>query len=267
MTPLSLVKAWILSAVCVLSLTNASFADHHGGGHHHGGGGSGVFFRGGFLGGGFGYPGYSGFGYGGYPYGYGYGYGPGYGYGYGPGLGIGISSAPRYYSTPVYAYPSTAIVGSRPAVSQPTFDNGPIVITNPAANDQPVDYTLNGLRFSIKPGQSQKIIHDRDWIVDFSRGDGKGSAQYALKSATYKFKPTDKGWELFEAANSQPAAGPQSVAEPTPAAPNPAADLTPAEDPTTVVPAIKVPKRAAPPDAPKPADAADVPKPADAESK
>ena len=60
------------------------------------------------------------------------------------------------------------------------------------------------MSFSMKPGQSQKFNHDRGWIVDFNRGDGKGSAQYGLKALTYKFKMTDKGWELFEAATPEP---------------------------------------------------------------
>ena len=35
-----------------------------------------------------------------------------------------------------------------------------------------------------------------DWIVDFNRGDGMGMGQYTLKSNTYKFKQTARGWEL-----------------------------------------------------------------------
>lgn len=223
---------WMWSLAILAGLTGSAFANHKGGsgggrsgggGHHHGGssGGSGHHHHGGsshhhhhhggYYGG---YRGYSGFGigigglgygYGGYPYGYGgYGYG-GYPYGYGTGY---YSSPSYYYSTPAYSYPSTVIVNTRPAVPAPTFDHGPIVITAPATNEQPVEYALNGQPFSIKPGQSQKFRHDRDWVVDFDRGNGKGAGKYSLKAGTYKFKRTDNGWELFEAAKPDPPTDP-----------------------------------------------------------
>ncbi len=196
MSPMLTLKIALSSALVFLGIAGTSVAQHHHHHHHHGGRSSGSFF------GGFGYPGYSSFGYSNSPYGY------GYGYGYGSGIGVRIYSTPRYYTAPQYHYstpqyyttPQTVIVESKPVAPQPTFDNGPIVITNPASNDKPAEYTLNGHRFSIKPGQSQKFNHDRDWVVEFSRGEGKETAHYGLKSATYKFKPTDKGWELFEAA-------------------------------------------------------------------
>ncbi len=139
------------------------------------------------------------------------GYG-GYGYGGYPSYGFGSSyySTPRYYystpayTQPTYSYPSTVIVNSAPSIPAPTFDNGPIVITAPATNDKPVEYLLNGQSFTIKPGQSQKFNHDRDWVVDFNRGEGKGTGKYSLKATTYKFKMTNNGWELFEAAKPEP---------------------------------------------------------------
>lgn len=227
MNSLSSVKAMIWSVVIVSGLTGSAFASHGhgGGGGHHGGGGHvgghhggmsggsvhhhhGGSYGGGYYGGyGGGYSGlrfgFGGLGYGGYG-GYGYGGYPGYGY------GSGYYSTPRYYySTPTYSYPSTVIINSTPSVPAPTFDNGPIVILSPAANDKPIEYMLNGQTFTIKPGQSQKFNHDRDWIVDFDRGNGKGTGKYSLKATTYKFKMTDNGWELFEAAKPEP---------PTPAA-------------------------------------------------
>ena len=228
MTSFSSLKAWMWSVVIVTSLTGSAFAQHghsggghagggHSGGAHHGGGtthhhhhGGGNYFGGGYYGGG-----YSGlrFGFGGLGYGSGYGGYGGYGYGgspYGYGYGSGLYSTPRYYystpnyTTPTYSYPSTVIINSTPAAPAPTFDNGPIVITSPATNDKPIGYTLNGQSFTMKPGQSQKFNHDRDWIVGFDRGDGKGATQYGIKAAAYKFKMTANGWELFEAAIPEP---------------------------------------------------------------
>ena len=227
MTSFSSLKAWMWSVVIVTSLTGSAFAQHgHGGGGHAGGGHSGGAHHGGgtthhhhgggnYYGGGYGGGGYSGlrFGFGGLGYGSGYGGYGGYGYGgspYGYGYGSGLYSTPRYYystpnyTTPTYSYPSTVIINSTPAAPAPTFDNGPIVITSPATNDKPIGYTLNGQSFTMKPGQSQKFNHDRDWIVGFDRGDGKGATQYGIKAAAYKFKMTANGWELFEAAIPEP---------------------------------------------------------------
>lgn len=253
MNSLSSVKAMVWSVVIVSGLTGSAFASHghggggghhggggHVGGHHggwSGGGGSHHHHHGGYYGGGYGgyYRGYSGFGIGIGGLGYGYG---GYPYGYGSGY---YYSTPRYYySTPTYSYPSTVIINSTPSVPAPVFDNGPIVILSPAANDKPIEYLLNGQSFTIKPGQSQKFNHDRDWIVDFDRGNGKGTGKYSLKASTYKFKMTDNGWELFEAASPEPPASAANQGE----EPKPIDVVKPAEE--TVKPK-------ATPDAPVPA--------------
>lgn len=206
-----MIRNLILVVTIVSSLAaSTAQADHRrGGGSSRGGswGGSsiGVGGRGFQL-----YIGQGGSGYG-RSYG-GYGYGSGYGYG---GYGSGYYSSPNYYygqsySAPNYYTPSQVYVGSTVVPSgpqAPTFDGGAIVLTNPAANTDSVDYALNGQPFVMKPGQSQRFNHNRDWIVEFNRGDGSSFAKYSLKSATYKFKPTSRGWELFEQADSQPAVG------------------------------------------------------------
>ena len=237
MNSLSCLKASLWSVVIVTGMTGSAFAGHghgggghagggHGGGHHggmgggtmHHGGGT-THHHGGNYGGSYYGGGYSGlrFGIGGLGYGSGYGGYGGYGYGGSPyGYGSRYYSTPQYYTTPTYSYPSTVIINSTPSVPAPSYDNGPIVILAPAANDKPIEYTLNGQSFTMKPGQSQKFNHDRDWIVDFDRGDGKSSAQYGLKAATYKFKMTDKGWELFEAATPEPPTAAAQGEEPKP---------------------------------------------------
>ncbi len=222
MNPFRSLKACLCSAVIVTCLTAAAFADHrHSGGtshHHHGYSRGSSSFRFSYGGFGYGYPSYGyGYGYGGYPYGHG---------GFGPSIGLRIYSTPRYYSTPNYVYPSyaapvysapsTVIMNSPPSIPAPTFDNGPITIVAPASNSKPVEYTLNGQSFTMKPGQSQRFQHDRDWIVTFDRGPGKGTGKYSLKPSVYKFKPTDNGWELFEAAHPEPPTDAASSEPPKP---------------------------------------------------
>ena len=225
----------VILAVAVVSSLVASTAQAD---HRRGGSRGGVGFGGIGIGG-------SGFqlniGRGGYGYGRGYGgYGYGSGYGsYGSGFGSGYYSSPNYYydqsySTPYYYTPSQVYTGTTivPAGPQaPMFDGGSIVLTNPATNSATVEYALNGQPFAMKPGQSQRFTHERDWIVEFNRGGDSNVATYSLKSATYKFEPTALGWELFEQAEPQPSVG---ALPPAPA--NDAAPVKSVERPRSVNP-------------------------------
>lgn len=239
-----MMKNIILAVAVVSSLVASTVQAHPPGGSRGGFGGVGIGGSGFQLNigrGGYGY----GSGYGGYGYGSGYG-------GYGSGYGSGYYSSPSYYydqtySTPNYytpnqVYTGTTIVPSVPRA--PMFDGGSIVLTNPATNTETVNYALNGQPFVMKPGQSQRFTHERDWIVEFNRGGDSNVARYGLKSATYKFKPTARGWELFEQADSQPSVG----AFPPP----------PANDAAPVKSAVR-PRSANPP--PPPVPEADEPKP------
>ena len=154
-------------------------------------------------------------------------YGPGYygGYGYSGYYGPRVYGGTTYDSSPYYT-PSQVYSGSTvvsPAIpfgpAAPMFNGGVVVLMNPATNPDSVEYLLNGEQFVMRPGQSQRFAHDRDWIIDFDRGDGSNFARYGLKSATYKFKPTANGWELFEQAESRPAPGTVPPATALPAKP------------------------------------------------
>ena len=245
---LSHIRTAALAALVVVSgLTSPGRADHrhssghnHGFGHNHGYGGQGYGYGSGFGGSGFRL--YIG------PGGYGSGYYGGSRSYYSPGYSTPTYIQPSYqYVQPSYQYvaPSngsyTVTQPIRSLPPAPTFDGGPIVLTNPATNDKPIEYSVNGNRFVIKPGQSQKFVHDRGWIVEFDRGQNLGSAQYSLKAANYKFKPTSKGWELFESASpitprgnapappedDPPQADPPNLGSPEPA---PATSLKPASN-------------------------------------
>ncbi len=235
-----MVRNLILAVTIVSSLAaSTAQADHRRGGSRVGIGIGGGGFQLNIGRGGYGYGrGYGGYGYGG---GWGGGYYGGYGSGYySPGYYGQTYSSPYYYA-PSQVYTDTTIVPSGPQA--PMFDGGSIVLTNPATNPETVEYALNGQPFVMRPGQSQRFTHDRDWIVEFSRGDGTNFARYSLKSATYKFKPASNGWELFEQADSRPSVG---------ALPPP-----PSNDAAPVKPADR-PKSANPP--PPPAPEADEPK-------
>ena len=262
----NLILAVTIVSSLAASTTQADHRSRGGGGWGGGGGGWGGIGIGGrnfqlnISPGGYG-NGYGGYGYGGYGNG---GYGPGYYDGY---YGPSYYGGTRYYYSSPYDAPGqvdsgstvvTPVVRSRPPA--PTFDGGFIALLNPATNSDSVEYTLNGESFVMRPGQSQRFARDRDWIVEFDRGDGRNFARYGLKSVTYKFKPTARGWELFEQANPQPFVG---------ALPPPPSATLPAKPPNPPQPADEPrPADLVLPPAPKlvlpPAPKAEQPEPSDA---
>ena len=170
------------------------------GGGSWGGGRSGVYIgigNGGYYGG-YGRGGY----YGGRGYygGYGGGYYPNYGYSNGysyPGYNSGtvIDSSPVYNSAPVI---SSTVVPNNPPMRT---GGGDVIIENSAENASTVNYSLNGNNYTIQPGQTQRIANDRQWVVEFDRGEGQGTARYTLSEGRFRFKPTEQGWELMRAQN------------------------------------------------------------------
>lgn len=203
---------------------------YRGGGYggYRGGGFGG--YRGGGYRGGIGYYGgrgyYGGFGrgyYGGYGRGYSGGYGRGYyggyypGYGLAFGLGYGLGGYGRGYGYGGYGYPSygygysnsatpvyssTAVATSMnvvPNLPATAATGGTIALEYPAGNGPTMNFSLNGTPYRIQPGQTQQVVNDRNWIVEFDRGSGNGTARYSLTDGRFKFKPTDRGWELMRA--------------------------------------------------------------------
>ena len=167
--------------------------------------------------------------------GYGYGPGLGYGSGFGPGYGYGpppvvVRPYPVYQPQPVYVQPQyipqPAIVreGYGSTTPSPLADGGEILLFNPASNSGDVRYTLNGIPYTMAPGQKQKFTNDRTWTIEFESSPGRG-AQYTLTSSRYKFKPSDAGLGLFQ-TQDLPESAPQGLpAAPIPNPPEPSASI------------------------------------------
>ncbi len=93
-------------------------------------------------------------------------------------------------------YGANTYVVQRPILEN--FSGGPITITNPATNGVSLNYTLDGVAFTIAPGYSQDFREDRAWVVQFSRGGNMDQVRYGLTSGVYSFTGTDHGWELYK---------------------------------------------------------------------
>ncbi len=63
-----------------------------------------------------------------------------------------------------------------------------ITISNPATNGKPVDYTLNGKRFTIQPNYSQQLTSGTTWEIEFSPNANAANTKYSLTAdGTYVF--------------------------------------------------------------------------------
>lgn len=212
-----MIRGLAVWSILGLLAAGTATAQHHGGGHYGGGGGHHHHGGGGFYGGG----GY----YGGYRPGYGVGFGSGYygsgfslsigrpyGYGYGGGYyGNSYRTPQYYYPTQAYVQPAPTYVQQAPVYTVPSapISTGEVTILFPSDGFEAViDYTLNGNSYTMRTGQAQRFANDRMWTIEFDRGGDFGTARYSLSPGTFKFKLTDRGWELVRAASSLPAPAP-----------------------------------------------------------
>jgi hypothetical protein len=105
------------------------------------------------------------------------------------------------YRADAYSDAANAYVVARPILAnslpEANFSGGPIKITNPAANNVTLSYTLDGTAYTIPPGYSQDLREDRAWVIQFSRGANLNPVQYGLQSGLYSFTSTNQGWELY----------------------------------------------------------------------
>lgn len=102
---------------------------------------------------------------------------------------------------------------SAPPMLVPQFSNQPIRILLPKNSIMPVNYVLNDWDYSMRPGQVQNIVEDRDWIIRFDRGREFGTTEYALAPGTYQFvREEESGWQLYQV----PEAGPAQPQSPPP---------------------------------------------------
>lgn len=76
------------------------------------------------------------------------------------------------------------------------IQRGEIEIQHQTDTTIPVNYSLGGKIFAIKPGESQKRTIERPTVIAFGSGGTKGDLRYTLKPGTYRFIATDKGWDL-----------------------------------------------------------------------
>lgn len=95
---------------------------------------------------------------------------------------------------------------------RPVFSNQPITILMPEGEPGVCAYVLSGAggvwNYTIAPGKSQTFNEDRQWMVTFDRGNNLGQQSYNLKPGIYKFRQSNRGWELYRTENPSASQGP-----------------------------------------------------------
>jgi hypothetical protein len=72
-----------------------------------------------------------------------------------------------------------------------------VLLVNPTGSGANVIYFVNGARYEMKPGMSQKLPAGAKWVVGFDRGASLGDATYTVADGTYYFTPAESGWNLY----------------------------------------------------------------------
>ncbi len=71
-------------------------------------------------------------------------------------------------------------------------------IVNPKENAGSIRYQLNDIAYEMKPGESQTIGLDRDWVIKFDNGLEQ-QVMYRLNAGSYEFTVNaDDGWNLIK---------------------------------------------------------------------
>lgn len=74
----------------------------------------------------------------------------------------------------------------------------PIRITHPSGSTAPINYSLNGFQYTIRPGESQTLVNDRLWTIQFDRGGEFGRARYSLSPGQFEFTVSAAGWDFVQ---------------------------------------------------------------------
>ncbi|MFO1063059.1 MAG: hypothetical protein U0892_04200 [Pirellulales bacterium] len=93
---------------------------------------------------------------------------------------------------------------------------GATVLVNPKTTGGPISYSLNEFTYTIKPGETQTIPLDRQWVIKFNNGLARIVSQ-RLEPGIFEFtvSPTS-GWDLAKRIDA-----PAGVSTVSPAPPSP----------------------------------------------
>ena len=125
-------------------------------------------------------------------------------WGYPVWLGPGMWWGPCAYCPYPYYNPyltGADVLGIPYSIADPIPDYDGRIITSGIllmnVGGSAVSYSVDGRSFTMGSNYRQ-LISRRQIVVAFNRGGSFGNARYRIDEGTYKFTPTDRGWELYK---------------------------------------------------------------------
>lgn len=118
-------------------------------------------------------------------------------------------------SAPTNVSANSTPPGSTSAAPAPNAAGGAsFTLVNPRRNDRPVRYALNQFTYIMRPGESQTVPLNREWIITFTGGRNK-TIKYRMEPGRYEFIDSpESGWSVFRQIPAAPA--PPSEVAPSP---------------------------------------------------
>lgn len=71
-----------------------------------------------------------------------------------------------------------------------------VVLIN--GGNTPVNYNVDNKPFTMQPDYRQALPGGRSWLVEFDTAGSQGTVKKTVTEGTYKFTPTENGWELYK---------------------------------------------------------------------
>jgi len=129
---------------------------------------------------------------------------------------------PLALESPLSNFPRSNSRTSPRLTPSPPLPGQEIKLRCPKAASGPLNYSLNGLVYTIYPGYSQTFSNDRLWMIAFQRGnESSETVSYQLRSGVYFFVADAQGWNLQQPdAGNSPAPDVPSLMVPPPPRPS-----------------------------------------------
>jgi hypothetical protein len=91
-----------------------------------------------------------------------------------------------------------------PRFVRPITLSYPVETKGSAKTQQPIDFTLNDWKFTIRPGETVNLRSDQLWIIRLSAGPERTDRRYSLPPGHYTFKHVSNGWDLVRSKREPP---------------------------------------------------------------
>lgn len=112
----------------------------------------------------------------------------------------GSDSPTNTYARPNYDQQNNTAQAQSGNDSAP--NNRQITIRHPEDSEEAITFKLNDEEVRLEPGQVKTLTFDRDYTIEFDRGDRNGTQSYVIRDGNFEFERGDRGWDLRSSAGT-----------------------------------------------------------------